>query len=236
MPAPTTLHFTNKNGRLMASYANITSFRRGVWQQHEDLYRDLGWEAGKGLIKGFTSTYGEATDVPIVGQDGTAPAANLNNGDGLFYATPDNMSHVSPRVKTYTDSGYILAFNSVTIPTATTLGLAGTFSASNTTDEMTLASHGFASGDTVTASISTYGFSTSALYTVVKLTANTIKLLTSAGVILDVTTGTVSVTLTVVRAAPLDLTSVLSIVAIPDRLRWIPHNVHPDVAAAQTIT
>lgn len=236
MAAPTTLHFTNKNGRIMASYANVTSFRRGIWQQHEDSYRDVGFGPGKATIKGYTATYGEATEVPIVGEDGVAPNTTLNTGGGLLFASPDNMTHVPPRVKTYTDSGYILAFDSATIPTATTLGLAGTFSASNTTDEMTLASHGFASGDTVTASISTNGFSTSLLYTVVKLTANTIKLLTPTGIILDVTTGTVSVTLTVVSAAPLDLTSVLSIVAIPDRLRWIPHNVHPDVAAAQTIT
>lgn len=236
MPAPTTLHFTNKNGRVMASYSNITSFRRGIWQTHEGDYRDIGWNPGTTTIVGGTTNDGSAADVPVCGPDGTAPIAKLNDGTTLRFATPDNVAHIPPRVKTYTHTGVILAFNSVTIPTATTLGLAGTFSASNTTDELTLASHGFASGDVVTASIATNGFSTSLLYTVVKLTANTIKLLTPTGIILDVTTGTVNVTLTVVSAAPLDLTSVLSIVAIPDRMGWIPHNVHPDVAAAQTIT
>ena len=220
----------------MASYANVTSWRRGLWKEYEGDYRDLGWAAGKGTIKGFTSNYGEATEVPVVGEDGTAPAASMNNAEGLLYATPDNMAHIPPRPRIYTDTGYILAFDNVTIPTATTLGLAGTFSASNTTDILTLSAHGMASGDVTTADISTNGFSTSTLYTVVKLTANTIKLLTPAGVLLDVTSGTVNVTLTVVQAAPLDLTSILNVVTIPARLRWIPHNVHPSVAATQTIT
>lgn len=235
MAAPTTIHLINKNGRFMGALSGVTSWRRGTWIQTEDVYRDIGWNPGITSIKGGTTNDGEATEVPVAGVDGGTPEVKLNDGSKLRYATPDNVAHIPPRAKDYTDTGYIFAFNNVTIPTAT-LGLAGTFSASNTTDILTLAAHGMASGDVVTADISTNGFSTTTLYTVVKLSSGTIKLLTPAGTLLDVITGTVSVTLTVVRAAPLDLSSVLNVITIPDRMKWIPTNVHPTVAAAQTIT
>lgn len=237
MAAPTTIHLINKNGRFMGALSGVTSWRRGTWKQTEDVYRDLGVEPGTATIKGdTTSTGADALLVPVSGPDGGTPTAKFVDATSLRFVASDNVAHIPPRAKDYTDTGYIFAFNNVTIPTATTLGLAGTFSASNTTDILTLAAHGMGSGDVVTADISTNGFSTTTLYTVVKLGSGTIKLLTPTGTLLDVTSGTVSVTLTVVRAAPLDLSSVLNVITIPDRMKWIPTNVHPSVAAAQTIT
>ena len=173
------------------------------WYEYQDTYRD-SWQA-TGSVSQLSGGLGSSTSTPVpaIGKPGTSPSLTPSTTE-LLYTAPDEQTHVAPRYKKVLCSGDIFSVVSgVSIPEPSApTSWSATFTAA-TTDICTATAHGRANGDLVTVQTTTTlpaGLASTVVYQLVKIDADTFKLLNpSTDTIVDITsTGTGTHTITLV--------------------------------------
>lgn len=207
MPA-TTYYVTTQNPRLTLPVAAY-SMKRTFWRQPK-VYRDNFQPLKQGTIAnaGGSGAVNVVADVPVIAVAETEyVAGGVATTMKVVSAAPDNMAHVPHRVDWVPMSGYALALkDGVTIPDPPlpSEAQACTFNAASATEILTQATGTWwpETGDIVTVGTAGGGVLTTALYTFVRLSATTGKLMLN-GSLVDITAAITGVTLALVTPVAL---------------------------------
>ena len=220
MPA-TTYYLTTPNPQLTVPVA-AWAMKRTFWREPK-IYRDNFQPLKQGTIAnaGGTGQLNSVADVPVIAVPETEfTAGGATTTMKVVSAAPDNMAHVPHRVDWVPVSGYALALTeSATIPDppAPTAADSCTFNAASATDTLTQATGTWwpETGDIVTVGTAGSGVVTTALYTFVRMSATTGKLVLN-GSIVDISGTITGVTMSLVTAA-----------ALPDAIENVAYYADP---------
>lgn len=205
MPA-VTYYVTTPNPRLTVPVAAY-SFKHTFWREPK-IYRDNFQPLKQGVMENAGAVVNSVADIPVVALDDTTyVAGGAASTMTVKAASPDNYTHHPHRVDWVPKSGYAFALvDGATIPDPPLQQAASacTFDAVAATDVLTQATGTWwpQTGDIVTAGTAGNGLTTTALYTFVRISSTTGKLLL-AGAIVDISGAISGVTLALVTASSL---------------------------------
>jgi len=209
MAAAVTYYITTTNPRItvpIAAYAMSRTF----WREPK-VYRNLFQPLKQATMQngGTTGAVTGVIDVPVVAIPGTVYTSGANaTSMSVVGAAPDNQTNTPHRCDWVPKSGYAFALkDGVTIPDPPVLNApqACTFNAATTTDILTQATGTWwpDNGDIVTVGTAGNGLVTTALYTFVRLSSTTGKLLLNGSVVDINTANPTGVTMALVTASAL---------------------------------